>query len=116
MMITVEEVRALALALPGTEEQEHWDKPSFRVNNKIYAVLQEDGISLLVKTTKEERAAFTTLDPEVYAVPANYSTLNYMLIRMDRVKPGECRDLLVQSWRLVSPKRIVAAYDASRRA
>jgi hypothetical protein len=34
-MISVEEVRTFALSLPGSEEIEHWGKPSFRIRNKI---------------------------------------------------------------------------------
>lgn len=37
-MVTADEVRSLALSLPGAEEHEHWGKPSFRVRNKIFAV------------------------------------------------------------------------------
>ena len=38
-MISSDEARALALALPGAVEQDHHGRPSFRVRGKIFATL-----------------------------------------------------------------------------
>lgn len=111
MAITIDDVRQFALSLPKTEEAEHWDKPSFRVNGKIYAVVQKDGLSLVVKTTKEEREAFTTLESEIYSVPSNFQRLNYMIVNMERIRKDEFQLILVRAWRLVAPKQIVKVYD-----
>ncbi|MDQ1909951.1 MmcQ/YjbR family DNA-binding protein [Paenibacillus sp. GD4] len=111
-MATVHEVRALALSLPETEEQEHGGKPSFRVRDKIYAVIQPDQVSLVIKTTEEDRQAYTTLDPEVFQVPGSFSRLAYMMVRIDRIEMDELRQLLVKAWKLVAPKRLVKAYEA----
>jgi hypothetical protein len=40
-MISPDEARALALALPGAEERDHHGRPSFRVRGKIFATLWE---------------------------------------------------------------------------
>ena len=42
-MASLEEVRRLALALPGTQEVEHFRAPSFKAGKKIFAVLREPG-------------------------------------------------------------------------
>jgi hypothetical protein len=109
-MVTTDEVRSLALSLPETEEHDHWGKPSFRVQNKIYAVFQPDGVSIVVKTTKEERFTYLTMTPEIYRMPENFSNLAYMMVRMDRVEPKEFHDILTLAWSLVSPKKVVKAY------
>ncbi|MCQ6557180.1 MmcQ/YjbR family DNA-binding protein [Paenibacillus mendelii] len=106
-MMTAEEVRAFALSLPEAQEQEHWGKPSFRVGKKIFAVIQEDGLTLTVKTTAEDRMAYTTMDPLTFSIPASFSNLNYMVVQMNRIDPNELRDLLMLGWRLVAPKRLV---------
>lgn len=41
--MTLEEVRILALALPETTEQPHFDYTSFRVKGKIFATAPPDG-------------------------------------------------------------------------
>lgn len=68
-MMTVEEVRAFAMSLPQAEETLHWGKASFRIKNKIFAVIQEDGVSLVVKTTGEDKMIYPTLDAEFSAFP-----------------------------------------------
>ncbi|WP_127579614.1 MmcQ/YjbR family DNA-binding protein [Paenibacillus koleovorans] len=109
--MTPEKIRQAALAMPEAEEQDHWGKSSFRVRGKIFAVFQEDGVSLLLKASPETRTAFTTMDPDVYTVPSKYTTLNYMIARMDKADDEELRQLLIQAWREVSPKRLVKVYD-----
>ncbi|GIP38365.1 hypothetical protein J31TS4_16450 [Paenibacillus sp. J31TS4] len=110
-MVTTDEIRSLALSLPGTEERDHGGKPSFRVRNKIFAVLPQDGLSLVVKTTKDDRFLYTTMAPDIYLVPDSFEHLAFMVVRMDRVDPEECRELLIQAWKRVSPKKIVQVYD-----
>jgi hypothetical protein len=38
-VVDADEARALALALPGSSEQDHHGRPSFRVEGKIFATL-----------------------------------------------------------------------------
>lgn len=113
-MVTTDEFRGLALSLPETEQVDHWGKASFRVRNKIFAVIQPDQISLLIKTTEGDRIAYTTLAPDVYQIPGSFSNLAYMIVRLDRVDPEECHALLKQAWRLVTPKKVVKAYDETK--
>lgn len=113
-MITEADVRSLALALPEAEEHGHFDKPSFRVRNKIFAVIQPDGVSLLVKATRENIVALTGSEPNVYSTPPNFAHLNYMLVRLDRIEPTELSHLLEHAWRCVAPKRLAAQYEARR--
>ncbi|MFD0958359.1 MmcQ/YjbR family DNA-binding protein [Paenibacillus chungangensis] len=114
-MVTIDEVRSLALSFPETEEFEHWGKPSFRVRNKIFAVIQPDEVSLVIKTTIDDRLAYTAMAPEVFRMPDSFNNLTFMIVRIDRVKPDEFRDLLMLAWRLVSPKKVVKAYAESEK-
>jgi hypothetical protein len=41
-MPSIERARALALALPGAEEQDHHGRPSFRVAGRIFATLWDE--------------------------------------------------------------------------
>lgn len=111
MGVTIEEVRKLAMSLPETTEESHFDKRSFRVRGKIYAVIQEDLISLVVKTTKEERLAAVTLAPEIYSVTDGFQNLNYMKLQLDRISLDEFRPVLIHAWRLVVPKSIAKEYE-----
>ena len=41
-MVDLNELRYLALSFPDTSEEEHHDRPSFRVGGKIFATLPDD--------------------------------------------------------------------------
>jgi hypothetical protein len=56
-MITADELRRAALSLPEAEERETWGHPTFRVRDKMFATLSDDGRSAGIKTTKEEQTA-----------------------------------------------------------
>ncbi|MCC3372457.1 MmcQ/YjbR family DNA-binding protein [Cohnella sp. REN36] len=68
--------RRWSLSLPETEEAEHWGKASFRVRNKIYAVIQPDQRSVVIKTSREDKEAlfpfaeiYTTVDCRNVIIP-----------------------------------------------
>ncbi|QYR23300.1 MmcQ/YjbR family DNA-binding protein [Paenibacillus sp. sptzw28] len=110
-MVNTDVIRSLALALPKTEEREHWGKPSFRVQSKIFAVVQPDGVSLLIKTTKEEQIAYTTMAPDIFRLPDGFANMNFVVLRMDRIDPAELHDLLIMAWKLAAPKQLVKAFN-----
>lgn len=113
-MITVDRIREVALSFPEAKEVEHWGKPSFRVNNKIFAVIQEDGVTLTIKTAGEDRTIYTTMAPEIYSVPESFSKLNYMMVNLNLVDPQELNELLTKAWESVAPKKIVKAYHEGK--
>jgi len=64
MPVTFEKVRKIALSLEKVEEGTSYGTAAFKVAGKLIARLREDGDSLVVATTFEEREAMTADDPE----------------------------------------------------
>ena len=56
-MITADELRRVVLSLPEAEERETWGHPTFRVRDRMFAALCDDGRQASVKATREEQAA-----------------------------------------------------------
>jgi hypothetical protein len=112
-MITGEEVRRLALSLPGVREQETWGHPTFRVRDKIFATLSDDGTEAGLRTSKAEQAALVASDPATFAVAAYVGRHGWVSVQLAGVDPGELHELLVEAWRRTAPKRLVTAYDAT---
>jgi len=112
-MMTFEEVRNIALSLPGTEEIQHWGKPSFRINNKIFTIIQEDLISITVRTTQEERDILTNMNPATYRIPESFSNLNYMHVNLETAMKEEVVDLIRNAWARVAPKKLSKTYFES---
>jgi YjbR len=69
-MSTADEVRQVALSLPEAEERETWGHPTFRVRDKLFATLSDDGLQAGIKTTKQEQTALIAAAPETFGVPA----------------------------------------------
>lgn len=110
-MVTSAQLRDLALELPGVAERETWGHPTFRVRDKIFAGLSDDGTSATVKATPEEQEALVGGDPETYGVASHVGRYGWTTIRLDRADADEVRELVVEAWRRTAPKRAVAAFD-----
>ena len=98
--MTFEQVRKMALALPNVEEGTSYGTPAFKTSRKLLARLKEDGDSLVVATTFEERAEMMEADPETYYITDHYLKYPWILVRLSRVSPDALRDLLTRALRL----------------
>lgn len=64
--MTADEFRELLLALPGVEERAHMGHPDFRVNGRIFASLQTDDVTAMVKVEPGEQAELLRDLPKVF--------------------------------------------------
>ncbi len=111
--MTFEEVRAIALALPGVEDATSYGTPALKVRGKLLARLKEDGETLVVKVGFDEREMLMEAAPAAFFITDHYRAHPWMLVRLASVEPGTLRRLLVQAWREVAPKMLVQAFDAA---
>jgi len=75
------------------------------VNGKLIVRLKEDGDSLVVGTTFEEREEMMAADPETYYITDHYLKYPWVLVRLSRVHPDAMRDLLGRAWRLAAASK-----------
>lgn len=111
MPVTFEDVRSIALSLENVEEGTSYGTPAFKVRGKLLARLREDGDSLVVGTTFEEREEMMAAEPDTYYITDHYLKYPGVLVRLSRVHADALRDLLGRAWRLAS-----SAKPAKRRA
>lgn len=102
MPVTFEQLRKIALSLEGVEQGTSYGTPGFKVRGKLIARLKEDGDSLVVGTTFEEREAMMADDPETYYITDHYLKYPWILVRLSRIHRDVLRDLLVRAHRLAS--------------
>lgn len=108
-MVTAEQVREVALALPETTEKMAWGQPTFRVRNKIFVSLSDDDTAIGVKVPREERADLIAAEPEKFFMKAGHDdNYDWMRVRLAAIDRDELRTILVDSWRQVAPKRLAA--------
>jgi len=121
----LQRVRALALALPETDERESHGSPGFRVGGEkagkffAYFADQHHGtphIACLVRTgSMDELLNLVESQPDIYYKPAYYGASGWVGIILNR--PGvdwdEVAAWLQRSWRNVAPKRLTRLMDAA---
>ena len=61
---------------------------------------------------KEERGAMVRAEPHKFLMPGT-SDLRYrwLEVRTDAIDETEMRELVLDAWRMVVPKRVAAVYD-----
>src|SRR6202050_1882133 len=101
-MVTFEDVRRMALSLENVEEGTSYGTPAFKVRGKLLARLREDGDSLVVGTTFEEREEMMAAAPDTYYITDHYLKYPGVLVALSRVHADALRDLLGRAWRLAS--------------
>jgi len=84
------------------------------VRGKFLARIREDGETLAVKCGDEQLEIWTQADPKAFFLTDHYRGYGTVLVRLSAVDPDALREVLVQAWRRVAPKRLAAAYDAAR--
>ncbi|HEY7174589.1 MAG TPA: MmcQ/YjbR family DNA-binding protein [Micromonosporaceae bacterium] len=112
MPVTMAQVRKMALGLPETAEVLAWEGDlTWRVNNKIFVMGGPDSPSVSLKCTKDDQAELVAMDPQKYGVAAYVGRYGWVEVTLARVTQSELRELIVDSWRQIAPKRLVKAYD-----
>lgn len=109
-MVTVAEVRALALSLPRTEEKLIKDHVKFRVGSLVYVAISPDEVLMGFAFPKEERAALVAAAPEKFVMPIRSDErYNWVRVRLSAIDRAEMRELVLDAWRMVVPRRVAAA-------
>jgi hypothetical protein len=113
--MTWDEVRQIALALPGVEESTSYGTPSFKVAGKFLTRLRaEDDSLVLVDIPFDEREMLMAAEPETFHITPHYQDYPSVLARLERVHPGSLANFLERRWRRVAPRKLVKAFDAPR--
>ena len=112
-VVTVEDVRRVAMALPRTEEHLIHDRVKFRVGQIVYVAFSRDETVMGFGYPRAERDALIAAAPRVFHLPRQ-SELRYQWVQawMAALEPDEMRELVVDAWRMVVPKKVSAAYPA----
>ena len=113
-MVTVEDVRALASTLPRSTEVLVRDRVKFRVGKIVYVAFSRDETVMGFGFPKEEREAMVRAEPHKFMLPTGGDLrYHWVLVRLEALDRQEMRELVLDAWRMVVPKRVAAEYDAT---
>lgn len=97
-----EQLRALALELPETEQSSHRGRPDLRVRGKIFATLPPDG-TVNFKTTPDELDALVKMDDAAFK---KVWGARWIGVDLGRVGAEVVEELLRNAWRLAAPRSL----------
>jgi hypothetical protein len=110
-VVTVDEVRAVALGLPRTTEAFVRGRVKFRVGRIVYLAFSRDESELGFAFPKEEREWLVGTDPEKFRLPEQSDLrYNWAVVRLAAIDAAEMRDLVIDAWSMVVPKSVSHAY------
>jgi hypothetical protein len=111
-MVTEDDVRRAALSLPATTEKPSYGTPGFRVKDKLFARIREEGDVLVVWVEDlGEKEALIAAQPETFFTTPHYDGHPTVLVRFGEVEVDELTELLTDAWRIRAPKRLREELD-----
>ena len=111
-MITEDDVRAIALGLPGAFERPSFGgRPSWRTPPRMFAWLREDPEALVVWVgSLEEKEELLAADPGTFFTTPHYDGGPIVLVRLEAVERNEAAELITESWRVRAPRSLTRTY------
>ena len=128
-MASFEDVRRIAMDLPGSEERTSREHLQWRVGDKLFVwerplrakEVQELGASapdgpILGARVEHLHAkeALIASDPEIYFTTSHFNGHPSVLVRLERIGLPELEEAVTEAWFARAPAKLAAELDARR--
>ena len=111
-MAVIEDVRSLGSELERSYPVYVRGRLKFRVKQIVYVAFSLDETVMGFAFPKEEREALVRSEPHTFQLPAaSDMRFNWVHANLAELDPAEARELVVDAWRMVVPKKLARAYD-----
>ena len=113
-MVTIDDVRALASTLPRSYEVYVRKRVKFRVGQWVYLAFSRDQTEMGFAFPREWRPVAVDAEPHKFFMPSKGDLrYNWLEVRLAALDEAEMRELVLDAWRMVVPKRVADEYDAA---
>jgi hypothetical protein len=113
-MASEADVRAIALSLPGTTEEQWYQTPGYKVAGKGFLRLRteaEGGLVVFVSDMGEKEALLTSGSDALFTTP-HYDGWPVVLVDLDKIDQNELRELITDSWLIKAPPKLRRQFEA----
>jgi hypothetical protein len=111
-MAVIDDVAPLGAGLERSYQVYVSGRLKFRVKQIVYVAFSLDESVMGFAFPKEERAALVAGEPHKFQMPsASDMRFNWVHADLARLGPTEARELVVDAWRMVVPRKLARAYD-----
>ena len=107
-MASEADVRAIALSLPGTTEEQWYQTPGYKVAGKGFLRLRteaEGGLLVFVSDIGEKEALLTSGSAAFFTTP-HYDGSPIVLVNLDKIDHDQLRELIMDSWLIKAPPKL----------
>jgi hypothetical protein len=112
--ITIDDVREFALPLPRTTEGVVRGCLKLRVGRIVYVAFSADETVMGFAFPREWRDWLVESEPEKFMLPSRGDLrYNWVSARMAALDIAEMRELVLDAWAMVVPKKVVDEYAAA---
>jgi hypothetical protein len=110
-MVTLDDVRELALSLPRTAEAVVRGRLKFRVGRIVWIAFSRDETRMGFAFPKDWREVLVGSDPDKFLMPEPADLrYNWAVVRLAAIDHEEMRELVVDAWTFVVPKSVAEEY------
>ncbi len=115
-MVTEEDVRRIALTLPGAYEQgSYGGRPSWRTKPRMFTWIRDEPEAVVVWVDSlEDKDALLASDPDKFFTTSHYDHHPVVLVRMAALDVGELTELICDSWSLRAPRTLTTGRSHNR--
>lgn len=107
MPVTIDDVRAVAVDLPRSYEVVVRDRVKFRVGSIVWLAFDRAETEMGFAFPKEERESLVLSEPDVFFLPRTSDLrFNWVEAHLDRLDPDRMRELVLDAWCMVVPKKL----------
>jgi hypothetical protein len=103
--VSFADVSKLGRALPGVIESTSYGTPALKVDGKLLVRLKEDGETLVLRMDFVNRDLLLRAEPDLFFLTDHYLNYPSILLRLTRVTRPRLKELLEDSWRLVTKEK-----------
>jgi hypothetical protein len=113
-VVTIDDVRQVVEPLPRSYEALVRGRVKFRVGDIVYLAFSGDEQIMGFAFPKVEREGLVAGEPDKFLMPTGGDLrYNWVLVRMAALDHEEMRELVLDAWAMVVPKRVAAEYFTS---
>ena len=114
-MVTIEDVRSFAMGLPRTTEGRVRERVKFYVGRIVYVAFSRDETVMGFAFPREWREVLVGSDPKFMMPTGGDLRYNWVVVRLAAIDADEMRELVLDAWAMVVPKKVVDEYAANVR-
>ncbi|TCC64717.1 MmcQ/YjbR family DNA-binding protein [Kribbella pittospori] len=110
-MVGLEDIRAVTADLPRSYEVLVRDSIKYRVGQIVYLAVAPDEQTIGIAFPREERQAALEAEPHKFFPPRpSDERFRWIQVRLEALEYDELRELILDAWSMVVPKKVQAEY------